>query len=84
MPRAGRRAQLVETAREQVAALVGAEPRNVIFTSGGTEANVLALTPALGDGPDGVRAAGCWSRRSSIRRSARRPVSSDRVEELCR
>ncbi|NVO12677.1 MAG: cysteine desulfurase [Rhodoplanes sp.] len=38
---------LVETAREAVAALVGAEPRNVVFTSGGTEANALALTPAL-------------------------------------
>lgn len=38
---------LVETAREAVAALVGAESRNVVFTSGGTEANALALTPAL-------------------------------------
>jgi cysteine desulfurase len=38
---------LVEGAREAVAALVGAEGRNVIFTSGGTEANVLALTPAI-------------------------------------
>ena len=38
---------LVERAREQVAALVGAEPRNVIFTSGGTEANSMALSPAL-------------------------------------
>ena len=38
---------LVETAREQVAALIGAESRNVIFTSGGTEANGLALTPAI-------------------------------------
>lgn len=36
---------LVETAREEVAALVGAEPRNVTFTSGGSEANTLALTP---------------------------------------
>ncbi len=36
---------LIEEAREQVAALVGAEPRNVIFTSGGTEANALALSP---------------------------------------
>lgn len=43
---------LVETAREQVAALVGAEPRNVIFTSGGTEANALALTPTLDRGSD--------------------------------
>jgi cysteine desulfurase len=38
---------LVEQARERVAALVGAEPRNVVFTSGGTEANMMALTPAL-------------------------------------
>jgi cysteine desulfurase len=38
---------LIETAREQVAALVGAAPGNVVFTSSGTEANVLALTPAV-------------------------------------
>ncbi len=43
--RAARR--LVERAREQVAVLVGAEPGNVFFTSGGTEANMLALTPAI-------------------------------------
>jgi cysteine desulfurase len=34
----------IEQAREQVAALVGAEARNVTFTSGGTEANMLALS----------------------------------------
>jgi len=39
---------LVEQAREQVAALVGAEPRCVTFTSGGTEANALALAPSVG------------------------------------
>jgi cysteine desulfurase len=43
--RAARRA--IEQAREDVAALVAAEPRNVIFTSGGTEANALALTPFI-------------------------------------
>jgi cysteine desulfurase len=43
--RAARR--LVEQAREQVAVLVGAQPHNVFFTSGGTEANMLALTPAI-------------------------------------
>jgi cysteine desulfurase len=43
--RAARRT--VEQARERVAALLGAEPRNVVFTSGGTEANMQALTPAL-------------------------------------
>ena len=38
---------LVEAARGQVAQLVGAETKNVTFTSGATEANVLALTPAI-------------------------------------
>jgi cysteine desulfurase len=48
--RAARR--LVEEARERVAALVGGKPGNVTFTSGGTEANMLALTPGIerGDG----------------------------------
>src|SRR5258705_6780405 len=44
--------RLIELAREQVAALVGAQARNVVFTSGGTEANVLALAPIAR--PDGV------------------------------
>lgn len=34
---------VVETAREAIATLVGAHARDVIFTSGGTEANNLAL-----------------------------------------
>lgn len=44
----GRNARrLVERAREQVAALVGARAADVFFTSGGTEANLLVLTPAI-------------------------------------
>jgi cysteine desulfurase len=44
----GRQARrLIEDARAAVAHAVGALPRNVVFTSGGTEANVLALTPGL-------------------------------------
>jgi cysteine desulfurase len=39
--------RLVEEAREHVAQLVGAEAKGVIFTSSATEANMLALTPAL-------------------------------------
>src|SRR5262245_33176997 len=41
---------LVEAARENVAALVGAEARNVVFTASGTEANALALSPRTGRG----------------------------------
>ncbi len=37
----------VERAREQVANLVGAEAKSITFTSGATEANMLALTPAI-------------------------------------
>lgn len=44
---AGRRARAVlEDAREAVASLVGRDPRDVCFTSGGTEANNLALSAA--------------------------------------
>ena len=39
--------KLVEDARTIVANAVGASPRNVVFTSGGTEANALALRPGL-------------------------------------
>jgi cysteine desulfurase len=39
--------QVIENARAQVAQLVGAEAKNVTFTSGATEANMLALTPAI-------------------------------------
>ena len=46
--RAARR--LIEEAREKVAALAGADPAQVTFTSGGTEANMLALTPDLQSG----------------------------------
>ena len=43
---------VVEQAREEVAALVSADLRNLIFTSGGTEANVLALTPFIEAGTE--------------------------------
>jgi cysteine desulfurase len=44
----GRKARrLVEEARGKVAVLAGAEAKNVTFTSGATEANMLALTPFL-------------------------------------
>ena len=48
----------IERAREQVAALCGARPGHVVFTSGGTEANATLLSPGLMDcdgGRDCVR-----------------------------
>jgi len=49
----GRQARrLVEEARSAVANAVGALPRNVVFTSGGTEANALALKPGLRRGAE--------------------------------
>ncbi len=47
----GRKARArVEDAREAVASLVGLDPRDVTLTSGGTEANNLALWHAFADG----------------------------------
>jgi cysteine desulfurase len=38
---------MIEAARAEVAAFAGVAPKNVIFTSGGTEALNLALTPSM-------------------------------------
>jgi cysteine desulfurase len=49
---AGRRArQALEDARERVASLLGANPDEVIFTSGATEANNLAIFGLAGESP---------------------------------
>ena len=45
--------QRVELARQSVASLIGARPPELLFTSGGTEANNLAIRGTLGDGSDG-------------------------------
>jgi cysteine desulfurase len=48
---AGRRARArIETARAQVADLVGADPTAVIFSSGGTESNAQAIVSAIAAG----------------------------------
>jgi cysteine desulfurase len=48
----GRQARrAIESAREQIAELLDAAPRQVIFTSGGTESNNLAVFSLAGDVP---------------------------------
>jgi cysteine desulfurase len=46
----GRKAKaLIETSRRDIASLLGCEPRSITFTSGGTEADNLALKAAVRD-----------------------------------
>ena len=61
--------EAVETAREQVATLLGVRPRQVVFTSGATEAVHAALWAATWDRPGGaVLCAGV--EHSSVRSSS--------------
>lgn len=79
--RAARR--LIEQARERVAALVGARAGDVVFTSSGTEANMLALTPAIevsGDRRPRSRLLVSAVEHASVRSGGRFP--RDAVEEL--
>jgi cysteine desulfurase len=55
----GRRARAhIEAARDAVAALIGMDARDVVLTSGGTEANNLALAHAFASGGGGALVAG--------------------------
>src|SRR5215471_7331616 len=51
--RRGRRA--VEEARDEVARLVGGRPEEIFFTSGGTEANAMAILGTAGAGEESSR-----------------------------
>lgn len=54
---AGRRARaMLDDAREQIAGLLGVRPLEIVFTSGGTEADSLALLGACGTGGVGLSA----------------------------
>jgi cysteine desulfurase len=84
----GREARaLIEAARAKVAALAGARPSEVIFTSGGSEANALALAAQAGEAwqcymsaveHPSVLAGGRFYRESTTRIA----VSSDGVIDL--
>jgi cysteine desulfurase len=72
---AGRRARrVVEESREQIAEVFGARPSEVIFTSGGTEADNLAVKGLYWARRDGAR------RDGSGRDGARRRVLTTSVE----
>jgi cysteine desulfurase len=80
---AGRAARRVlEDAREQLAACFGALPQNLVFTSGGTEADTLAVH-ALGAGR---RVVICATEHDAIRSAAPHaaplPVNRDGVADL--
>jgi cysteine desulfurase len=75
--------RLLEEARGQVAALVGARPSDVFFTGSGTEANALALSPAAetqGDGRSCDRLLMSSIEHSSVRAGARFPRAA--IEDL--
>jgi cysteine desulfurase len=75
---------IIEEARRKVAALVGAEPEAVTFTSGATEADMLALTPALQAGGETRRPRDrlfvSAVEHPSVRRGGR--FASDEIEAL--
>lgn len=71
----GRRAaKAVEVAREQVAALIGARPDEVVFTSGGTESNNLALR--------GIAAAAPGDRRRIVTSAVEHPATVQPLAHL--
>jgi cysteine desulfurase len=73
---------VVEQARDAVAAMVAAHHRRVVFTSGGTEANVLALSPSvgLGDGRPTTRLLMSATEHACVRDGHR--FAADAVETL--
>lgn len=67
--------KIIEDARANIAKAVGARSADVVFTSGGTEANALALMPGLRRGGDVVtRLIVSAIEHSSVRSGGRFPV----------
>jgi len=71
---AGRQARrIIEQARDEVAQLVGASSEEIFFTSGGTEANALALFGAAGHRPGRL-----------VRTAAEHPSVAEAMDRLAR
>ena len=66
----------VDKARHQVANLIGARPNEIVFTSGGTESNNLAIRGLL-DRNDGLLPAGAHIITSAIEHSAVKNLCED-------
>ncbi len=70
--RAGREAKAgVDIARDQVASLIGAVPADIVFTSGATEANNLALRGVMEASPDRSRLVTVATEHSCVIETAR-------------
>ncbi len=62
-----RAAEAVEQARQAVARAIGADPREIVFTSGATEANNLAILGVLrADGAAGGHVVTCRTEHSAV------------------
>jgi cysteine desulfurase len=64
----------IEHAREQVAALLGCEPNEIVFTSGGTESNNTAIHSALASRPDAKHIITTAVEHSAVRNPAQHLV----------
>lgn len=67
-------AEAVANARAQVAALIGAQPDEIVFTSGGTESNNLAIR--------GAAAAAGPNRRRIVTSAVEHPATAAPLEQL--
>jgi cysteine desulfurase len=62
--------QAIERARERLATLLGCEPAEIVFTSGGTESNNAAINSALLHDPRGKHVVVSAVEHSAVRRHA--------------
>ncbi len=62
--------EAIEQAREQVAALLGCEPGEIVFTSGGTESNNTAIHSALASRPEAKHIVTTAVEHSAVRNPA--------------
>jgi len=70
----------VEAARAQVAALLGAEPAEVVFTASGTEANNAVVASALRDAESGDRVVASSFEHPSVRAAVDAAVGASGME----